>query len=113
MASFLNEHKDLPIVAHSAKYDRDEVLGPSYDQVGNRKNLPDAMRWRCTYELSYRLPEVGARNLDDILSKVGLERRRDGETHDAITDATLCGQAYMKLMRLPNPKKPHLGFYKK
>ena len=65
--------------------------------------MPDASRWRCTFKLSYRLPKLKGRSLDDILAALGMEPRAEGEPHDAINDATLCGQAYMKLMELQNP----------
>ena len=106
LAAFLNERKDLPIVAHSAKYDRDEVLGPAYDRVGNIKNLPDSSRWRCTFELSYRLPKSNARNLDEVLEALGMNPRKDDEPHNAIHDAMLCGEVYKKLIKLQNPSKP-------
>ena len=91
LAAFLNELPDLPIVAQSANYDRDEVLGVAFDKVGNIKKMPRASRWRCTYKLSFRLPKVEERNLDNILTALGIESRMAGEPHDAITDATLCG----------------------
>lgn len=106
MVAFLNERKDLPIVAHSAKYDRDEVLGPAFDRVENIRNLPDSSRWRCTYSLSFRLPKVGARNLDEVLVALGMEARKEDAPHNAIQDAMLCGEVYKKLIKLQNPSKP-------
>ena len=100
LATFLNEFCDLPIVAHSANYDRDDVLGPAFDSVGNLKRLPDAGRWRCTYKLSKGLPNVGARSLDNVLNALGMKPRNEEEPHDAVHDAILCGEAYMKLMEL-------------
>ena len=85
----------------------------AFDRVGNMKNFPESRRWQCTFKLSYRIPKLEERHLDDILEAVGLDRRRVGEPHDAISDATLCGMAYMKLVSLPDPKKPHLGFKKR
>ena len=40
LIDFLNTHKYLKIVAHSAEYDRDEVLGPAFERVENSNNLP-------------------------------------------------------------------------
>ena len=98
LATFLNEHPDLPIVAFNAKYDRDDVLGTAYDKVGNIKNFPDQSRWRCIYKLSFRIPKLEKRQLDDILKALEIEPRKKGEIHDAVTDATKCGLAYMKLI---------------
>ena len=76
LATFLNEHRDLPIVAFSMKYDRDEVLGAAFDRVNNRTNFPEARRWVCTYKLSFCIPKLKSRHLDDILEAVGLDRRK-------------------------------------
>ena len=113
LATFLNEYSDLPIVAFNAKYDRDDVLGSAFDKVGNILNLPDKGRWRCTYKLSYRIPNLETRHLDDVLRSLEIEPRKGGEYHDAITDATLSGFAYMKLIKMPDLDKPKLGFCKK
>ena len=42
-----------------------------------------------------------------------IKPRKEGEFHDAITDATLSGYAYMKLIKMPDLDKPKLGFCKK
>ena len=34
LLNFLNERKDLPIVAHYVKYDRDDVLKPAFERLG-------------------------------------------------------------------------------
>lgn len=57
LTAFLNEHPDLPIVAQSANYDRDDVLGKAFNKVGNINIMPNPCRWRCTYKLSNRLPK--------------------------------------------------------
>ena len=38
LTNFLNEHEELPIVAHNAAYDRDDVLLPAFKRVGNDTN---------------------------------------------------------------------------
>ena len=76
LATFLNEHRDLPIVVFSMKYDRDEVLGAAFDRVKNRSNFPESRRWICTYKLSFRMQKLKSRHLDDILEAIGLDRRK-------------------------------------
>ena len=52
LINFLNEHPDLPIVAHNVEYDRDTVLKKAFDRVDNVNSLPPAERWRCTLKMS-------------------------------------------------------------
>ena len=35
LVNFLNIEKDYPIVAHFAKYDKEDVLKPAFKRVGN------------------------------------------------------------------------------
>ena len=67
LINFLNEHPDLPIVAHNAEYDRDTVLKGAFDRVDNANSLPPADRWRCTLKMSEDLPDLSSRSLDDLL----------------------------------------------
>ena len=46
--NFLNEEKDLQIVAHNVGYDRDSVLAKAFKKVGNEDKLPSNDRWDCT-----------------------------------------------------------------
>ena len=109
--NFLNEHKDLPIIAHNVKHDRDQCLKPAFEKVGNLKNLADDERWRCTYEMSSKVPYLSYRNLDDILEHFGFDRRNMDELHNATNDCRLTAKIYMKLVEVPDPKKnPTLGF---
>jgi DNA polymerase III epsilon subunit-like protein len=48
LMNFLNLHRELPIVAHNAKHDRDQCLKPAFEKVGNLKNLAEEERWKCT-----------------------------------------------------------------
>ena len=57
LANFLNEHPDLPIVAHGIKHDYYKVLRPAFQRVDNLMDLPKAGRWRCTIDLADRLPK--------------------------------------------------------
>ena len=109
--NFLNEHKDLPIDAHNVKHDRDQCLKPAFEKVGNLKNLADDKRWKCTYEMSYKVPYLTYRRLDDVLEHFGFERRNVEELHSATNDCRLTAKVYMKLVEVPDPKKnPTLGF---
>lgn len=67
LTSFLNEMPDLPIVAHHVKYDYNDVLIPAFKKVGNLARLPKLERWRCTYGLSGRLPNLRSKCLDEVL----------------------------------------------
>ena len=65
--SFLNEMPDLLIVAHHVRYDYNDVLTPAFKKVGNLARLPKLERWRCTYGLSGRLPNLLSKCLDEVL----------------------------------------------
>ena len=45
LTDFLDKERDLPIVAHNAEYDRDDVLKPAYRKLGLLDTLPDEERW--------------------------------------------------------------------
>ena len=68
---FLNEHQDWPIVAHYAKHDRDQVLGPVFKGLGLLEKMPDKQRWRCTLDMSERVPDLEFRDLDSLLKHFG------------------------------------------
>ena len=52
LVNFLNQKKDLPIVAHNVKYDRDQVLTPAFKRVKTEGFLPPEGRWKCTFEMT-------------------------------------------------------------
>ena len=53
-------------------------------RVENLNGLPSADRWRCTYDLSERLPNIFIRPLDELLDYFGIERRDEEADHDAL-----------------------------
>ena len=111
LMNFLNEHKDLPIVAHYAKHDREQCLKPAFKKVGNNKLLAEDKRWMCTYEMSFKVPCLPLRTLDDVLEHFNYERRNVEELHSAINDCRLTAKIFMKLVEVPDLKKnPTLGF---
>ena len=77
MISFLDEMPDLPIVAHHVNYDYDDVLVPAFRKIGNLDRLPKPERWRCTYRLSYCLPNLQSKSLDNVLEELGFRRRSE------------------------------------
>jgi len=101
LMNFLNEHKEWPIVAHYAKYDREDVLRPAFEKAGTRKIFPSDGRWRCTFEMAGKskdlVPDDLPRGLDDLLEHFGYERRCEDDKHDALTDCRCAAKTYMKL----------------
>ena len=67
LINILNIHPDFPIVAHSVDYNLDGVLTPTFERVGNIKNLLGPERWICTQELARYLPGLESMQLDDVL----------------------------------------------
>ena len=59
-----------------------------------------------------QLPGKPLALLDDILEYFGYERRNLDDFHDAMNDANLAAQVYMKMMLSPPPNLSHLGFTK-
>ena len=108
---FLNKHKDLPIVAHGVKHDRDKVLTQAFKKVDNLDALPPKERWRCSLDLAdeKKIP-TKYKSLDDLLVHFNLAKRDEDVKHDALKDARLAAQVYMCLMKAPKPKKTTLGF---
>lgn len=98
LANYLNQHPDLPIVAHNVAYDRDKVLKSAFARVENLDGLPKAGRWRCTMELSERLPNSYIKNLDAVLQDCGFDSRDWDSIHDAVIDAQCCAKIYMHLI---------------
>ena len=107
---FLNEHPDLPIVAHNVEHDRDKVLNKAFERVENTEALPPNRRWRCTFNKSKGLNGLQHLMLDDVLEYFDFERRGEDDLHDAVTDCELTAKIYMKLMARPKPKKSIYGF---
>ena len=112
LTTFLNKHRDLPIVAHNIKYDRDQVLGPAYLKVKNFEGMPDHKRWKCTYQMSFRVEKMTHRTLDDCLEHFEFEPRDTDAVHDAMNDCILTAKVYMELAKIPEEKKWTLGFTK-
>ena len=108
--NFLNEKKDLPIVAHHVKYDRDDVLKPAFDRLGIKSRMPKDDRWRCTFMMTAREPKIKKRSLDAILEHYRFKSRANTDAHDAVEDCQLTAKVYMKLVQLPPPKTSQLGF---
>ena len=52
LVNFLNEEPDYPIVAHWAKYDREDVLKPVFEYFDKEDKFPSISRWACTIELA-------------------------------------------------------------
>lgn len=103
LANFLNMEKDLPIVAHNAEYDRDDVLRPTFEKVSNIDGFPTVDRWVCTIELAKKrtdlVPPTTPKGLDSLLSHFGLEPRDTDTNHDAHIDCVKTAQLYMKLSK--------------
>ena len=112
IVNFLNEDKDLPIVAHNVWYDLDKALMKTFKRVNMQHILPPKERWRCTMKMSQKLPGKPLALLDDILEYFNYDRRDLSKFHDAMTDAGLTAQVYMKMMTAPPPSVSHLGFTK-
>ena len=110
LVNFLNEHKDLPIVAHNESYDHWKVLKPAFEKVGKLEALPKTDRWRCTQKLAQQKLVQDAYFLDAVLESCGYDARDEDEPHEAGTDALLAARVYMHLVQIPEPYKSHLGF---
>ena len=110
LVSFLNTHKDLPIVTHNVAYDRDTVLSKAFEKVGNFDKLPPKERWKCTMKMAQGFPDITVWSLDGVLDHFGLEGRDEDKPHDALVDCILTAAAYMKLMTKPPPPTSSLGF---
>ena len=96
---FLNEHSDLPIVAHGVRHDRDRVLKPAFEKVDNLGQLPMRSRWRCTVAMSKQLPGLCFSHLNEVLEYCGFDRR-DEEYHCALKDCRLAAKVYMAMMNM-------------
>lgn len=100
LKNFLNKEKTFPVVAHYAKYDRDDVLKPAFDKVGVATISSE--RWKCTKEMANdhpRVPQDMQRGLDDLLECFGYERRDEEERHDALEDCRLDAKVYLELCK--------------
>jgi|OM-RGC.v1.029590235 DNA polymerase III, epsilon subunit and related 3''-5'' exonucleases len=108
--NFLNTHKDLPIIAHSAKYDRDRVLYRAFKKVGNLERFPPKERWRCTFDLACDFPAIKDPTLDGLLEYCSFDRRDPDEPHNALNDCYLTAKVYMKMKTMPPAPLSKLGF---
>ena len=113
LANFLNLRPDYPIVVYGKKHDYGKVMKPAFERVGNLAKLPPEERWRDALDMAQRIPDLISYSLDEVLEQCGYERRDEDLNHDAVHDAWLCAQVYMKLIKMPDPKNPELGFCKK
>ena len=84
----------------------------AFERVGCLDKFPMEDRWRCTLELSDRLPGLHTHFLDDVLEECGFDRRDEDADHDAYNDAKLAAKCYMHMVKLPEPYKSKLGFCK-
>ena len=90
LSNFLNEEKDLPIIAHNAEYDRDDVLEPALNKLLINKSMLQHERWECTIDLAKRrtdlVPSYIKKGLDSLLSYFHLGARDPKAPHDALID---------------------------
>ena len=112
LVNFLNDHEDLPIVAHNVEYDRDKVLKKAFSKVNSPSILPPDDRWLCTFEMADVMLDLDSKTLDDLLEHFGFERREEDAHHEAIQDCELTAKKYMELMKTKKPKVSSLGFCK-
>lgn len=75
LLNFLNVKKDLPIVAHCIKFDRDQVLKPAFKKLEMVDQMPEDTRWRCTLNMCDRVPDLDNMSLDGLLEYFGFEPR--------------------------------------
>jgi len=109
---FLNSHPEYPIIAQWAQYDRDSVLTPAFQRVSKASMLPMTSRWRCTVGLAQHMGLAPPYKLDDLLEKLGFERRHPQNKHKAMEDCQLTAKVYMALLKLSSDVKTKLGFVK-
>ena len=112
MIEFLDIKNEWPITSFNVEFDRDKVLKPAFKLVGLEDELAADDRWRCAQELCKRTENWKLWSLDDALEHFGFDRRKDDEFHDALHDARLAAQVYMKAIKLKPLKDSGLGFYK-
>ena len=86
MVNFLNVKKDIPIVAHKVKFDRDQVLRKAFMKLGIENMMPKKERWRCTLDMCDRVPDIFTRSLDECCKYFGLKGRDIEKTHNAVED---------------------------
>ena len=108
--NFLNEHKDLPIVAHYVKHDRDKVLRPVFKSVDNEAAMPPDSRWRCTCEMAQEVTDLTVCTLDDVVTHFKIEGKGRGKYHEAFTDCELTAEIYKRMVNKQPKKKSPLGF---
>ena len=110
MINFLNVKKDLPIVAHKVKYDRDKVLFKAFKKLGIENMMPKKERWRCTLVMCEREQEIISKSLEECVNHFNIKGRKDERLHDSMEDCLLTAQVYMELMKIAPPKIGELGF---
>ena len=113
ISNFLLTHPEYPIVSHNMNEDRDDVLGPAFKKVGNIKGSPQKERWRCTRHLSLRIPELSERDMTSILKALGFKGGNTRAQTISLNEALNCGDAYMKMMKLPDIKQINQGINRK
>ena len=79
LINFFDRKKDLPIVSHSVKHDRDKVLNPLFKKLGLEDKMPLKERYRCTVAMCDRLPDIEDRHLDQVLKYFKIPGRKDVE----------------------------------
>ena len=100
LKNFLNKEKTFPIIAHFAKYDRDDVLKPAFNRVD--VTPIDDKRWKCTRDMANKHPGVPQdmpRGLDDLLEHFGFNRRDEEEKHNALDDCRMDAKVYLELCK--------------
>lgn len=80
--------------------DRDDVLGPAFKSVRNFKGNPDSKRWRCTKNLSLRIPELEKRDMTSLRNALGLSQGNTMAPTISLNEALNCGDVYMLIMKM-------------
>ena len=93
-------------------YDLDKVLKPAFKGLGFNSMETASVRWRCAQDICKRTENWKLWSLDDALEHFGFLRRQEDDFHDALHDARLATQVYMKAVRLTPLKDARLGFVK-
>ena len=87
------------------------MLRPAFENVEALDKFPKDDRWRDTCDICNRLLSLKSKQLDDVLSECGLERRDEDAIHDALIDAECAAKVYMHCSKLPPVKHKGLLFW--
>lgn len=99
-----HDSRDLPIVAHNAKFDQGfwgNFMFEAGKFSGGKFSLAPELLfgpWYCTARMADRLRTAGKIpnvKLDTVAAYFGLSR--SGETHGALEDSILCGRVFARL----------------